>query len=61
MFTIKIILEVAIVLLIAYGIWHEDELIEFEQVLKWYIKKKIKGVLVCGNLPFIMNKQKKKK
>lgn len=41
MFTIKIILEVAMVLLIACGIWHEDELIEFEQVLKWYIKKEI--------------------
>lgn len=39
------ILEIVFVLLIGYGIWHEDELVEFEQVLEWYINKKIKEAL----------------
>ena len=30
---IKVVLEIAIVLVIAYGIMHEDELIEFEDRL----------------------------
>lgn len=33
MFTLKIIIEIAVVLLIAYGIWHEDKLVEFEDRL----------------------------
>lgn len=36
------IIEVLIVLLLAYGTLHEDELIEFETVMKQYIKKKLK-------------------
>ena len=37
MFTLKFIAEVAVVLLIAYGIWHEDKLVEFEDriIKRW--------------------------
>lgn len=40
MFALQIIAEVAVVILLCYGIWHEEDLIEFEAVLKQYIKKK---------------------
>lgn len=38
MFGIKILLEVAVVLLICYGIIHEEDLVEFESVVAWCIK-----------------------
>jgi len=42
MFTVKIILEVIFVLLIAYGIIHEEELIEFETVMVQWAKRGFK-------------------
>jgi len=45
MFALQVLLEIAIVLLIGYGILHEDELIEFEdelwKVIKFCIRKYI--------------------
>ena len=40
MFAIQVLAEIGVVLLICYGIWHEEDLIEFETVMKQYIKKK---------------------
>lgn len=40
-FGIKVLLEVLVVLLIAYGLWHEDELIKFEQRLIKKIKRRL--------------------
>lgn len=42
MFVIKVILEVISILLIAYGILHEDKLIELEDVLWQWAKRGFK-------------------
>lgn len=39
---VEVIFEVLAILLIAYGYIHEDELIELEDVLSQYIRKKLK-------------------
>lgn len=39
-FGVKVLLEILIALLIVYGFIHEDELIEFETILKQYIKRR---------------------
>ena len=39
LFGLKIIVEVAVVLLIGYGIWNEDKLVAFEDKLFERIKK----------------------
>lgn len=41
---IKVVLEIAAVLLIAYGIMHEEELIEFEDVIAWAMKNPGKAI-----------------
>lgn len=41
---IKVFFEIAVVLLIAYGILHEEELIEFENVIWWAIKNPSKAI-----------------
>lgn len=42
MFIVQVLLEIAIVLLIAYGIWHEEELIKAEVIIKKFIINKFK-------------------
>ena len=39
-FAIQTVFEIAVVVLIIYGFWHEDKLIAFEDSLKRRIKKK---------------------
>lgn len=39
-FAIRTVFEIALVVLIIYGFWHEDKLIAFEDSLKRRIKKK---------------------
>lgn len=41
---IKVVLEIAAVLLIVYGIMHEEELIEFEDVIAWAMKNPDKAI-----------------
>ena len=38
----KILIEIAVVLLICYGIWHEDALVAFEDKLLYGIKNRFK-------------------
>lgn len=40
---LKVLLELIAILIIAYGILHEDELIELEDVLAQWIRKSIKN------------------
>lgn len=42
-FSMQILFEVFLVLLIVYGYKHENDLIEFETILKQYAKKKIRS------------------
>lgn len=42
MFVLKVILEIMVVLLIAYGIWHEEDLVELEDVLLQWVKRGFK-------------------
>lgn len=39
-FAIQTVFEIAVVVLIIYGFWHEDKLIAFEDLLKRKIKRK---------------------
>lgn len=39
-FAIQTVFEIALVVIIIYGFWHEDKLIAFEDSLKRRIKKK---------------------
>lgn len=43
MFIIQIVLEIAVVILIAYGIWHEEELAEWEHRTWQKIKRRWKS------------------
>lgn len=42
MFVLKIAIELTVVAIIAYGIWHEEELIELETVLIQWAKRGFK-------------------
>lgn len=39
-FAIQTVLEIAVVVLIIYGFWHEDKLIAFEDKIKVKVKEK---------------------
>ncbi len=40
----KYIIEVLVVIAICYGIWHEDDLVLFEEQLAHWIKKRFKKI-----------------
>lgn len=42
-FAIKVFLEVIAVLLLVFGYMHEDDVIEFEKIIKWWVRKKVKN------------------
>jgi hypothetical protein len=40
-FAIKVLLEIIAVLLLVFGYMHEDDVIEFEKIIKWWVRKKV--------------------
>lgn len=45
-FAIKVFLEVIAVLLLVFGYMHEDDVIEFEKIIKWWVRKKVKNARI---------------